>query len=854
MKVHFAQRTLIRYIVITCIGIVLIVSADYLGFFKGINDYLYDLSFRVRGPLEHDKRIIIVAIDEKSLEKLGRWPLRRIYYAKLLDSVNQAKVAAFDIIMAEPSEDDAVFEDAIKRHGRVIMPVYIDSRLNISYPRIAISPHDIGHIHVEQGIDGIVRKVFHTLYVHDVTLPSFTSVIYETFTGKILKRENTLAIVQSNSGSNKILQADSVNINFYGHSGTFQYISMSDIIDGYYPQPYFKDKIILVGLTTAGLEDKMLTPFTQKRDRMSGVEVHANILNNLIDNNNISEVPDFLQWFLAAVLSSICFLLFIHLNERKVTAVWLLCLIGTTLSVFALFIVFRLWLSPVIFYVSVSFVYLTTYVYRLERIGKLLFFAKEEWENTFNDINDAIIVHDKDFNIVRSNKAAEEILKRPFFEKIKTQWNAKAHESENSQEYPTLKLLETGKPVTTEIFESDLNRFIEVKSIPRFDKKYHIAGAIHLIRDITKRKQAEEKIKTHLEYLQALRNIDMAITSSLDLRITLNVFLEEVMSQLHVDAAAVLLLNPHTKTLEYALGKGFRKEYITHTAIKLGEGYAGRVALEREPLIVPDISVLKHDDMHALFFEQENIQSYFGMPLIAKGHVNGVFEIFHRTPSEPTSEWLDFLESLTRQAAIAIDNAVMFVDLERSRDEIIIAYDATIEGWSRALDFRDKETEWHSRRVAEMTVRIARELQLSEEELVHLRRGALLHDIGKLGVPDYILLKPGNLNEEEWKIMKRHPQIAYEILSPITFLQPALDIPYCHHEKWDGTGYPRGLKGEKIPLAARIFAIVDIWDALCSDRPNRAGWPKGDVRKHIRSLAGTHLDPDLVNVFLGMEW
>ena len=182
--------------------------------------------------------------------------------------------------------------------------------------------------------------------------------------------------------------------------------------------------------------------------------------------------------------------------------------------------------------------------------------------------------------------------------------------------------------------------------------------------------------------------------------------------------------------------------------------------------------------------------------------------------------------------------------------ELMRAYDATIEGWSRALDLRDKETEGHCQRVTEMTLLLARSLGVPENEMTAIRRGALLHDIGKMGVPDAILLKPGPLTEEEWEIMRRHPAYAQEMLSPIAFLRPALEIPFCHHEKWDGSGYPRGLAGESIPLSARLFAVVDVWDALRSNRPYRAGWPEEKVRAHIRALSGTHFDPQAAAAFL----
>ncbi len=178
------------------------------------------------------------------------------------------------------------------------------------------------------------------------------------------------------------------------------------------------------------------------------------------------------------------------------------------------------------------------------------------------------------------------------------------------------------------------------------------------------------------------------------------------------------------------------------------------------------------------------------------------------------------------------------------------SYDATVQSWSRLLDRRDKETEGHSERVTDLAVRLAQSIGMNEEELLYIKWGARLHDIGKMGVPDRILLKPGALTEEEWSIMRMHPGIAHEILSPITFLRPALDIPYCHHEKWDGTGYPRGLKGDEIPLAARLFAVIDVYDALRSDRPYRKGWPETRVRKYLQEQAGTHFDPRAVRAFL----
>lgn len=182
--------------------------------------------------------------------------------------------------------------------------------------------------------------------------------------------------------------------------------------------------------------------------------------------------------------------------------------------------------------------------------------------------------------------------------------------------------------------------------------------------------------------------------------------------------------------------------------------------------------------------------------------------------------------------------------------QVLRAYEATLEGWIRALDLRDHESEGHSRRVVGLAVKLAEELGVCGERLVHIRRGALLHDVGKMALPDSVLLNPGELTEEEQALMRRHPEHAWEMLRGVDFLRPALDIPYAHHEKWDGTGYPLGLKGEEIPFAARLFAVVDVWDALRYDRFYRPGWSAEKVKEHLREGAGTHFDPAVVPAFL----
>jgi putative nucleotidyltransferase with HDIG domain len=319
-----------------------------------------------------------------------------------------------------------------------------------------------------------------------------------------------------------------------------------------------------------------------------------------------------------------------------------------------------------------------------------------------------------------------------------------------------------------------------------------------------------------------------------------------------VDAADILLLNAEEQVLEYAASQGFRTSAVETTRVTIDESIPGSAAKERRLIKIENLKHQPYESPLSTLLAGEDFVCYYGLPLIAKGTVKGVLEIFHRMPLQPYPEWLDFLNTLAGQAAIAIDYATLFENLQSSNRELMSAYDTTIEGWSRTLDLRDKETEGHTLRVTEMTLALADRFSFTEEELLHIRRGALLHDIGKMGVPDNILLKPEPLTEQEWLIMQRHVQYGYNLLTRIAFLGPALDIPYCHHEKWDGSGYPRGLKGEQIPLAARLFTIVDVWDALRWDRPYRPAWSEQEALGYIREQSGKHFDPQVVEAFLKM--
>ena len=370
------------------------------------------------------------------------------------------------------------------------------------------------------------------------------------------------------------------------------------------------------------------------------------------------------------------------------------------------------------------------------------------------------------------------------------------------------------------------------------------------VTDVSERRSLRAGYERQVRKLGALRAIDLAITGSLDLRVTLEVILDHITRQLGVDAADVLLFDERVGRLEFGAGRGFLTDALRHTSLALGSSFAGAAALARKIVTVPNLWEAGSAFQSSPLLRKEGFVVYAGIPLVAKGQVKGVLEIFHRSRLTHDDEWLEFAAALGQQAAIAIDNASLLEDLQRSNLELARAYDTTLEGWSRTLDLRDRETEGHSERVTELSVRLAREAGLRREEILHVRRGALLHDIGKMGIPDGILLKPGPLTEAEWDVMRKHPQYAYDVLSPIGYLRPAIDIPYCHHERWDGKGYPQALVGERIPLMARIFALADVWDALTSERPYRPAWSSDRAIEYLRAESGGHFDPALVEPFI----
>lgn len=509
------------------------------------------------------------------------------------------------------------------------------------------------------------------------------------------------------------------------------------------------------------------------------------------------------------------------------------------------------WLHLALSTLIIAFsIYVTLLISQIKFSKTRIETIKNEWEDTFDGITEPIFIHDAAFKITRCNIAYrdavampfEKIIGKPYYEVFPIMpgpfkscaANAGAAKKETEEEFI---VPETG-------------RIFRVKPYPVATPSGIDNHSVHIMEEITGKRNAEDKISRQLKYMEAINRISRTINSSFDISTTLEFIVNEILETMHADAVGVMLYDPVTQRLEYKAGRGFLSGGIEKTSLRIGEGLAGRAVLECKNVCCVDPSSAETGFQRAPLIEKEGFHSYCCIPLVSKGVIKGAIDIFCKAKTITKKDHSELAETIAMQASIAIDNAEMFTSLRRSNLELTLAYDTTLEGWSRALDLRDKETEGHSQRVTDMTVHLAKELGVNDAELIHVRRGALLHDIGKMGVPDAILLKPGPLGAEEWTLMKKHPVYARDMLAPIEYLHPAIDIPYCHHEKWDGTGYPRELKQNDIPLAARIFSIVDVYDALRSDRPYRKAWPEEKVMDHILSLSGKDFDPEIVSVFI----
>ena len=378
--------------------------------------------------------------------------------------------------------------------------------------------------------------------------------------------------------------------------------------------------------------------------------------------------------------------------------------------------------------------------------------------------------------------------------------------------------------------------------------------------DITERKRVEEDLLRHAHELEALAAASAALRTAQNVTEMVPVLAKQALRAVGGDYSSIFLLDPLSGDYVshgWFSSRGESKNKLNDESTlrhALGEGITGHVAVTGEIYVTEDMQ--RDPVIFILDGEKKRMQKLHGgisLPLRAQEKIIGVMHVWMVDRHIFSETEIRILIAFAETAGNAIHRAMLFEQTVQQAGDLIHAYDNTLAGWARALELRDELTEGHTRRVTELTLRLARALGVSDAELVQIRRGALLHDIGKMGIPDSILHKPGPLTANEQNIMRMHTQYAHDMLLLIPFLRPALDIPYCHHEKWDGTGYPRGIKGEQIPLAARIFSVVDVWDALTSDRPYRNAWSMERVREYIRNESGKYFDPQIAEKFLQLD-
>lgn len=361
-----------------------------------------------------------------------------------------------------------------------------------------------------------------------------------------------------------------------------------------------------------------------------------------------------------------------------------------------------------------------------------------------------------------------------------------------------------------------------------------------------------EQLSDRRSRLKALMGVGSMINSSQGRQRVLEEVMDSLITLTHAERG-FLMLRQRNGELAPEIARGIAHINLVEKEFEFSRSIIRRVADSCEPVLTTNALEDPRFE-NQLSIAAYQLRSIICAPLKIKDQMIGVIYVENRAISGIFGKSdLELVSAFANQAAVAIDNAELFERLQKTNRELEKAYQATLEGWVRALDLRDKETEGHTKRVTRLTERLARSMGVEGEALENIKRGALLHDIGKMGIPDSILLKNGELTEEERNIIKEHPIYARRMLKDIEFLRSAIDIPYCHHEKWDGTGYPRGLKGMDIPFAARVFAVVDVWDALISDRPYRKALPAEEVRKQIRADAGKHFDPNVVKAFLDLK-
>lgn len=478
-----------RCLAMVFIFLIVVGLVDVMGFFNDMDNHIYDFFFRLRGTTDPPKQILIAAIDEKSLETLGRWPIERKYYALFLEQTKEVPGILSDIIFAEPAMGDNLFKKALARFPHMILPAYVDRSGHLVLPAASLGKPAVGHVHIEPGMDGVVRETCHILILNGKELPSAAFSLYKLMEGQKPVTPDQLKSVNvhgmNGAPLNSILQAQKRRINYYGPPGTFPSISFSDILEKVYPQHFFKNKILVLGLTAAGIDQDHLTCFSQNRNRMNGVELQANILGNMLDRSYIRTMGPVWHKTLGALFFLVTLLWMSKRSGSRVLMMGAGLFIGVTGGVFVLFAFLHFWVAPGILWAGVAGAQVFGHIINLEIMGQRLFQARQDWQTSFDAIDDAIIIKDKLGQPVLFNRAASygamEVLER--------------HEQTENQGH-------------TPVFDPKLDQYFEIQKFSRQGKDGLSTGSVHVMRNITESTRLRQQQASMQEQLIQSQKMD----------------------------------------------------------------------------------------------------------------------------------------------------------------------------------------------------------------------------------------------------------------------------------------------------------------------------------------------------------
>lgn len=480
-----------RYVIMALVFLLVMGIADTMGFFLGMDFYTYDLFFRLRGTQTPPDRLMIVAVDEKSLEKLGQWPIPRKHYAEFLERTEQSAGILSDIIMAEPSKDDFQLKTSLEKFPNMVFPAYVDRNRHLDMPATTLGSPALGHIHTNPGMDGVVRQVFHNLIIAGKILPSSALTLSKLITDQpsvtAARFRESNGRHHSEEGIVSILQEDAMWINYYGPPGTIPKISFSDVLDDRYSQDYFNDKVIVLGLTAAGIDQDHIVSFSQNRDRMPGVEIQATILGNLLDRTHIQFLSRSWQWIGMILLFLVCSVWFARLDSILTLTAGGILFVSFIIGIFMAFSFNQFWVPPSVFFVLLAGSIVLGHIIKIEAMGEKLSLARQDWEISFNAITDAIIIQDNSGHFILSNRSATqgalEVLER---------------HSDSVQN------------VTEPIYDQTLNRYFDIQSYPRFDRGQKPEGSVNVVQDVTESirlKQEQKSLQAQLIQSQKMEAI-----------------------------------------------------------------------------------------------------------------------------------------------------------------------------------------------------------------------------------------------------------------------------------------------------------------------------------------------------------